>query len=167
MTNAAKTIDQSPIIVHKEGEEGALTIDRLTGRITTPHEERPDWAEGYAVAMLEERIKFYTDRLGSQAPTDVLEPQAIEVSDLSWIGVNADGDEVETEAEAETRMSMIASVFGMDRETGELDGIAAEFEVERQPHDVTAEELRAMEESVNAGFGVAATGLEQKTANTK
>lgn len=166
-----KVIDQSPIIVHKEGEEGALTIDRLNGRITTPHEERPDWAEGFAVAMLAERTDFYSKRLGEGTPQFIAinEAQAIEVSDLSWVGVNADGDEIEVEAEAETRMNMLSAALGMDRDSGELSGtVLAEREIERQPQVVTAEEVKAMEQSVDAGFGTTVTNVQgQKAAGTK
>ena len=165
-----KVQEQQPIIVHKEGEEGALTIDPLNGRITTPHDERPDWAEGFAVAMVAERIDFYTKRLGEGTPqcTAIVEAQAIEVSDLSWIGVNADGDEMEVEADAETRMNLLSAALGMDRDSGELSGtVLAEREIERQPHMATQEEAKAIEESIESGFSTTSKVEGNKATGTK
>jgi hypothetical protein len=147
---------QQPILVHKEGEEGVLTIDRLTGRITTPHDDRPDWAEGYATAMLAERQQFYAKRLGQESTSyqSLMDAAAIEASDLSWIGVDAEGDEREIEASSEYRNGMLAQALGVNEETGEISGtILAEHEVDRDMTARTPAEYAALEQSVEQGFG--------------
>ncbi|MCC5780514.1 hypothetical protein H7H48_15745 [Nitratireductor sp. B36] len=103
------------IAVHMEGQEGALHIDGLTGQIVTPNQERPEWADGYAVALLAERIGWYEQRLGHQLPEAIRKPQLLTAQDLGWIGVDAEGDEVEIEANAEHRMELLAGYLGIDR----------------------------------------------------
>lgn len=166
MTTNSSTSKNS-LIVHKEGEEGALTIDRLTGRITTPHEDRPDWAEGFATALLSERTDFYLKRLGDgKAYQDIADAAAIEASDLSWIGVNADGDEIEIEASNDYRMDLVANCLGMDRETGELSGeVLASHEIDRENGARSREEMAALEQSVTDGFGSQVQKQQQKQQN--
>jgi hypothetical protein len=150
------TTSKDSIVIHKEGEEGALTVNRYTGVITTPGSERPEWAQGLATAMLAERIEFYGKRLGtdSQAFKNLADPQAIAFNDLAWIGVDANGDEIEIEADGDHRMDVVAQLIGVDRETGEVSGtILAERDTMRENTPRTPEEQAALEESLKEGFG--------------
>lgn len=104
------------IAVHKDGEEGAIHIDRLEGRVLTPADDRPEWADGLAAAMLAERVGWYERRLSSQLPEAVRSPDVIAFQDLGWVGVDAEGDEVELEADGEYRMEQLANMLGIDRE---------------------------------------------------
>ena len=79
------------IIIHKADQEGAFHIDALTGQITTPTDERPEWAEGYAVALLGERTGWYEQRLGQQLPDNIRKPAMIDASDLGWIALLVSG----------------------------------------------------------------------------
>lgn len=159
------------VLVHKEGEEGVFTIDRLTGRITTPIDERPEWCDGLATALIQERLKFYKDRLGDGTQFAAIEAAtAIEYSDLGWIGVDAEGDEVEIEADPATRTEMLAAALGMDEE-GELTDrsrVLAETEADTQNTSMTAEELKALEEARDVGVGGAlAAEAAKKAANSQ
>jgi len=121
------------IPVHKSDEEGILLIDAMTGQITTPSVERPTWAEGLAVAMLAERTGHYEQRLGAQMAAGLRVPEAFNYADLSWIGVDEEGDEVEVEASHEYRTEQVAKMLGIDTtEAGwdkELPGSVATAEV--------------------------------------
>lgn len=101
------------IAIHKHGEEGGLHID-LDGKITTPTDERPLWAEGYATANMDEYKRWFQQRLGQDLPKDIGQPVILETSLLSWIGVDEEGDAVEIEASTETRQSLLASHLGID-----------------------------------------------------
>lgn len=149
------TSSKNTVLVHKEGEEGVISVDRTTGRIISSLDERPDWSEGLATALVQERLDFYQKRLGDGTVYQSLsDAQAIEYSDLSWIGVDANQDEQEIEASADYRMDIVAKALGMDRETGELSGdIIAEREVSRENRGRTQGEVQALEESVKTGFG--------------
>lgn len=167
MSNTSNN-DRSPIIIHKEGEEGAITVSRTTGIITTPHNERPDWAEGFSTALLEERLKFYGDRLGkdSVAFKAMAAADAIETSDLTWIGVDADGDERTIDASSEYRMGLVTVCIGMDAESGELSGtVLAEHEVSRENSPRSSDEMAALEQSVRDGFAAGDTVSDQKKVN--
>lgn len=145
------------ILVHKENEEGALIIDALTGQIKQPINERPDWSEGLTCALLAERLKFYTDRLGSERFTGSLQfPQAIAFEDLGWIAVSEDGNEVELEADTEHRMEFLAGMLGLDREegghvAGHAEKVLAEVEISKDTHR-TADEAKAFEDAQVQGF---------------
>lgn len=104
------------IAVHKEGEEGAIHIDAKEGRVLTQVDERPEWANGLAAAMLAERVGWYERRLGAQLPEAVRSPELIAYQDLEWIGLDAEGDEVHLEADAEFRMNLLAGMMGVDRQ---------------------------------------------------
>lgn len=127
------TINGTTIPVHKAGEEGIITIDAMTGQITTPSNERPLWAEGLATAMLAERTGFYERSLGVQMAETFRLPEAFEYADLSWVGVDEEGDEVEIEASHEHRSMVLASALGIDVEEAGWDkalpGAVAEVEV--------------------------------------
>jgi len=117
-TDPSGSLDGSPVIVHKDGEEGGLVIGSLSGRILTPIMERPEWSEGLAVAKLAERAQFYESRLGKNVTGDSL----INFADLGWVCVDATGEEMETEADPEFRMNALAEAIGIDR----VDDISAE-----------------------------------------
>lgn len=104
------------ITVHMEGAEGAIHVDAKDGRILTPVDERPEWAEGHAVALLGERVGWYEQRLCQPLPDNLRSPETVAYQDLGWIGVDAEGDEVEIEADADYRMTMLSNALGVDRE---------------------------------------------------
>lgn len=106
---------QTTTLVHKKDHEGALTIDTLTGQITTPLMDRPEWAAGLAVADLAERLGFYASRLGDQFAQEHKTPQAIAFEDLGWLTVDEEGEAGAIEADMEFRMTVVAEVLGIDR----------------------------------------------------
>lgn len=110
-THAVAGLDGKPVMVHKKGEEGALIIGSLSGRIIQPLMERPDWAEGLTVALLAERHEFYVSRLGT-APG---ESPMLHFEDLGWIGVDAEGEALELTADSEFRMDVLAETLGVIR----------------------------------------------------
>lgn len=144
-----------PIIVHKAGEEGTMEVDALTGAILTQVDQRPEWAEGLAAALLQERHTFYELRFGKQSTqyAEVAKADAIEYADLGWIGVNEDGDEVEIEASAEYRSEVVAKALGIDTIEGSLgDGVTHEVEVDTKRHTMSQHERNALEQAQTQGF---------------
>lgn len=123
------------ILIHKDGEEGSIQIDRLEGKVMTPADERPEWADGIAVALLTERVGYYETRLGTQLSQELRSPEVIVFQDLGWIGVDAEGDEVELEADGEFRMNILADMLGVDREdftdTKNFQGALASIELDQ------------------------------------
>lgn len=109
------TIADKTLLVHRKDHEGALQINATTGIITTPNDERPEWSDGLTVALINERDQFYTSRLGPMYTETMRRPEVLEYADLSWIGVNEEGHEVEIEADAEHRMQTLADLVGVDR----------------------------------------------------
>lgn len=103
------------IIVHKADNEGAIHIDARTGEILTPLSERPEWADGYAVALLAERTGWYEQRLGKQLPDTLTRPEMLDTADLGWIAFDAEGEEVEIEADTDHRMDVLAELLNVDR----------------------------------------------------
>lgn len=101
-------------IVHKNDEEGAIHVDAMTGAILTPNEERPDWTDGLATALLAERVGYYERSLGHHLPENMRTPDAMNYADLSWIGVDAEGDEVEIEASQDFRSEVLSTVLEID-----------------------------------------------------
>lgn len=151
------------ILVHKLNEPGALRIDSLSGRILSEPDERPDWAEGLAVALVASRTVFYMQRLG-KLPNDTLDG-LIAFEDLGWIAIDAEGGPIELEADAEYRMDKIAEATGinrsadlsaatMDNTDGELAHVLTSAHVGEQ---VTAGEATALEKALKEHFQ-AATG---------
>jgi len=110
--------------VHAQDAEGTIALD-LNGRILTPLNERPEWAHGLAIALLGERTKYYTDRVGPEAAKDHLAMNTINAEDLHWVAFDEGGDEVEVEAHAEFRAHTLAVMLGVDDE-GEIHGAIAE-----------------------------------------
>ncbi|TPJ33698.1 hypothetical protein [Mesorhizobium sp. B2-8-3] len=108
------------IIITKTGEEGAIFIDHLEGKVLTAADERPEWADGLANAMLAERSGWYEKRLGKQLSAELARPETIAFEDLEWIGIDAEGDEVHLEADQDYRMDKLAEMMGIDRQ--DFDG---------------------------------------------
>jgi hypothetical protein len=155
-----------PIIVHKAGDEGVMEVDALTGAILTANDQRPDWAEGLAAALLQERLTFYETRFGKQSDQfkAVQQADAIEYLDLGWIGVNEDGDEIEIEANGEHRSEVVAKALGIDTLEGSLGAdVTAEIEVDTKRHTMTEHERAELQQAANQGF-TDATAEEQKQA---
>jgi hypothetical protein len=119
------SLNGKKIIVHKTDAEGAMVIDALTGNIVTPADQRPDWADGYATAILAERVGYYEKRMGSHLPDGLRSPEAINVDDLSWVGVDTEGEEVEIEAKAEYRQTMLSTLLGIDTSADSFDDFMA------------------------------------------
>lgn len=165
----ANTADKSleTVIVHKDGDEGTLQINARTGKIVTPNDQQPAWAEGLTVALVQERVTFYEKRLGAESTafkTLMGQTEAIEFSDLGWLGVDAQQQELEITADPSYRSEVIAKALGIDTESGDMTGKAlAEREVSRENRGRTQSEIEALEDSVRAGFqggerAAAATG---------
>lgn len=119
-------------MVHKEGAEGILLIDALTGHVIPGQQDRPEWAEGLVLAQLAERHLFYTNRLGPQYADKHKAPELFAFEDIGWLGVDmATGDPIVSEASDEHRMNVVGTVLGIDRETGSVKGSLAEAEIAR------------------------------------
>lgn len=139
------------ILVHKNDAEGALIINALDGMIKQDPSERPEWADGLACALLAERHQFYTTRLGPDYAKSHAQPDLLAFEDLGWIGVDADGNPVELEADSEHRMTVVAEVLGIirsddlsdtrqDDTTGEQAHVLLDMDTRRTAEDVTAME---------------------------
>jgi hypothetical protein len=109
------------IAIHKHGEDGGFHIDAETGLITTPAEERPVWSEGFARADMAEYTQWYKSRLGDNAPEHLTAPGLLEVGILQWDGVDAEGDQVEIDANAETRTSLMAGLLGISTDADDWE----------------------------------------------
>lgn len=140
-------------IVHKEGEPGVILLD-LAGKIVTEPFDMPDWApEGIAVALLAERQRFYERSLGTVLAAPFLNTNAIAIDDLGWVATDADGAQVEREADAEYRMNLIAEVLEVDRDEGTIGNAINEVMMDTQPAVYTPEELTAQEQQKATAFG--------------
>lgn len=147
-------------IVHKEGEEGTLMLDATTGKIVTPTDQQPDWAEGLTTGLIQERTSFYEKRFGKKSTafrTMLARTEAIEYSDLGWIGVDASGAEKEIFADPTHRSEVVAKVLNIDTDVDTADAsmsakALAEREVSRENRGRTQSEIEALESSVNQGF---------------
>ncbi len=140
------------LMVHRKDAEGTLMLDRRTGAIVTPIMDRPEWAEGLAVALLAEHREWYTKRTGSY-----VEPQLFDMADLGWVGMTEDEGTAEVFADAEVRQERLSHMLGVDRETGDIAGALADVE-HSWDQERTEEQASAIEESQEQGFGEAQTG---------
>lgn len=139
-------------LVHKQGEEGALEIDSVSGLVIPGQWNRPEWAASLVCASLAERHNFYTTRLGSDYADAHRWPEVFAYEDLSWSAVDVDtGEAVDIEASTEFRMEVLAGVVGMDLSTGEVSGASAEAEIAMDQWR-SAEEIKALDETQNEGF---------------
>ncbi|MEW6121260.1 MAG: hypothetical protein AB1698_01505 [Pseudomonadota bacterium] len=165
--------DNGPrVLVHKEGAEGAIHLDALTGQVVTSADDRPAWAEGLVVGLLTERHRFYESRLGAEGYTaEHRNPEAIILQDLGWVALDPEtGDEMEMNADTDYRMGVIAQVLGVDRENFEDDAqlfghVLAEVEVAVNT-EVSADEARAMDDEMRTTFGGNANVSEDKQSAT-
>lgn len=158
--------------VHKKDCEGAIMIDSYTGQVATPADERPDWADGLALANLAERHKFYTDRLGPSYSDDHKAPDLFAYEDLEWLavamedGLNDDGterkagDEMIVAADAEHRQDVMATILGVDREEGDMGAVLAEAEI-ASDNERTGVEMEDFRQAQSEGMA-AATGTDSK-----
>jgi hypothetical protein len=155
-----------PLTVHKDGAEGVIQVDALTGAIITPAHERPEWSEGLAAALLQERHSFYEPRLGrdSEAFKSIMAADTINVEDLGWIGINAEQEEIEIEAIGEYRSEVVAKCLGINTEEGTLGDTVAEVEVDTKRHTMSGHERRIFEEAQQTGFGTEAEAEQQRVA---
>lgn len=152
------------VIIHKANCEGGLEVNAMTGIIVTPVGERPDWAAGFAVALLHERDLFYSKRLDPRDHN--AHPEAIDSQDLGWIVINEDGDQAELDASPEFRMAVLAEYAGISRpadlseaikHSGSWKAVAEAtlaFDADRSDT-----EARALEEATKADFK-SATGTK-------
>lgn len=144
-------------VVHATDHEGGLELDK-NGIITTAHDDRPEWANGLAVANLKEHADYYTNRVGPDYTT----PQIINKADLNWVGVTDDGELMEHTADAEFRNERLGLLLGIDvtdieafdRQT---EGALAEVTIAMDNHR-TAAEVTALEESQQQAMPKVATG---------
>lgn len=165
------------VLVHKQNEEGAITIDRSTGQIVTPHDERPDWAQDYQIAQVAERHLFYVDRLGALYTEDRQRPDILAAEDLGWVcareypvdapyvnpetGEKSDHELYTVDADHEFRQAQLAAVFGVEaeldehgNETGSIANAQAEAAIAAD-NLRTPEELAELEKEQMAGYGKA------------
>lgn len=145
-------------IVHKTGEEGGLLIDAFSGVVIPGQTEAPEWAAGYSCALLSERHGFYTKRLGANYADAHKSPEAYNADDLSWIGLDDEGLEVEVPASLEYRQGVVKAVLieaGLitDTDAAHVDEFLgaphAEILMDRER---TQEEASAIEQASTEGF---------------
>lgn len=158
-------------IVHKADHEGAITIDPLTGQVTSPLSDKPEWAEELAIAQVAERHRYYGTALGPLYTADMKMPEAMAFEDLSWLCVrplpegaeptlDADGqpelfEQYVQDADEQFRSNFVAQATGIeqdiDLEEGTIADIMATAEITRD-NTRSAEELAALEESQQQKF---------------
>lgn len=160
-------------IVHKDDEEGGCLIDAFSGQVLLNQPDRPAWSNGMACAIFGERHKFYTDRLGEKLYDEYHRtPEAYNALDLSWVGIDEEGREVEIEADHEYRLQVVQEVLakaGIAHYSEEADAFVAgpdarnTYEVEVSlDRERTPEELSALEETQRSFF-MPITAADQKT----
>lgn len=161
------------ITVHKEGEEGTVLVDGASGKLITPVDQQPDWCNGLATCLVQERLSFYEKRFGadSDAFKTIQAADAVEFSDLGWLGMSAEGgDELEIFPTPEYRSEVVAKALGIDTETGEMSGkVLAEREVSRENRGRTQTEIEALDHSVDKGFQPQSTreeALKERTGTS-
>lgn len=167
--NEMKTHPGEPVVVHKTGDEGSIQIDSMTGQVLTEADQRPDWADGLFTAMTAERHGFYNQRLGPLYTDDMKSPETFLFEDLSWIGLDPEGDEVEIEADNEHRMSVLANKLDIDLEAGDTDTKLNETmtEIEVQQAGPTEEEdIQLLDDATKESFGATSsrTEADQRTS---
>lgn len=144
------------ITVHKEGEEGTILVDGASGKIITPLDQQPEWTNGLATCLVQERLSFYEKRFGAESDAfkTIMNADAVEFSDLGWMGMSVEGgDEIELFADPAYRSEVVAKALGIDTETGEMSGkVLAEREVSRENRGRTQTEIETLEHSQDKGF---------------
>jgi hypothetical protein len=150
----------STIAVHKKDEEGVLLIDKLTGIIDQPINERPEWAAGLAVADLAERHGYYASRLGDHYAEAHKFPDYFAFEDLQWLTMDETGEESKTIlADDEHRQTTLAAALGMSRPDNLDDSVEftqgrvlAEMEIVKDDTR-TAAEMAELEQAKTEKFG--------------
>jgi len=142
------------LTVHKDNAEGTLQIDYLTGSIITPLVDKPDWAQGLATAIPQERVTFYTQRLGDKSAEleQVLAADTVNFEDLCWLGEDADKQVAELPASTEYRMAIVGKLHGINPETGAVEGKTLERDLAMENSRRTPAEQAALDEATHAGF---------------
>lgn len=114
-------LNEKRIIVHKDGAEGSLELNAMTGQVVTPTDELPEWGQGLIVGLLIERKRWYETRLGKDLfASHHRDPDAIVLQDLGWVALDPEtGEEMEMEADSEYRMGVVAQALGIDLTPGE------------------------------------------------
>lgn len=153
--HAAVTPSGKTSLVHKDGHEGSVVIDGMTGIILTPSEQRPDWAadDNLAAAVVSERFKFYEERLGKEYAQSIQFAELIDSRDLQWVALDEEGELLAPiEADSDYRMEVIAKAVGADLEEGTISDVlyetAVSLDVER-----TDEEAQAIDDMAKTSFG--------------
>jgi len=146
------TMTSKTYLVHKTDAEGAITINER-GIITTSLDDRPDWADGLAIAHLAEHATYYKARTGDNYQI----PQIINFDDLGWSGVDETDELTMTEPNMEFRQERLGLLLGIDLSDVEaFDNMSkdtlASAEIAMDVHR-SSEELAAFEESQKHGFG--------------
>lgn len=168
-------------LVHKQGHEGTITIDPLTGSILTPTDERPEWAEEFSLAQVAQRMRFYAEAVGPDAIDNAFKlPEMMAAEDLDWLCVrelgtdaagntlyitNEDGSQDpfeawEQPADEEFRSEMVAVLSGLKTlEESDIDpamydftGLHAVDLAIVRDNQRSAEEIAAHEQSQKSGF---------------
>jgi hypothetical protein len=162
---------EATVIVHKDGEEGTLTIQAQDGKIVTPDLQRPDWAEGLGVAVVQERTRFYETRFGkdsTQFKAILDQTQAIEFSDLIWLGVDAAGEPIEITYDANYRSEIVAKALGIDTDEGTMSlPSKGERELQRQHHTMSQQEFAELNAAKDKGFNGQEQAQEDKQTATR
>lgn len=153
------------LVVHKEGAEGTLLVDYMTGKILTPIDEKPDWAQGLAACLPQERITFYLHRFGTEGKEieAIKNADAVAMQDLSWVGVDANQEATELEADLDYRLELVGKLLDIDTETGAVPGTTQERELVMTNTRRTAEEQHTLEVAMNQGFPEVASEQGSKT----
>ena len=159
MDTTANTTPLKTILVHRDGEEGAIQIDAHAGTVLDTH-DAPDWAEGLVCALTASHLGHYKARLGNGYEM----PGVLNYADLDWVGIDEDGNPTELTADPEYRADRLASILHLETDIDKLDMTTAKtdttvtevlisMDVNRSP-----EEIAAFEQSQKEGFGSRLTG---------
>lgn len=183
-TNVDTTLDTSTmgdtgnhVLVHKQDAEGAITIDRNTGEIVTPLDERPEWAAELTIAQVAQRHLFYVNALGPNYTEDRQSPEILAAEDLDWLGareypvdapyvdpetgLSSDHELFTIDADHEFRQQQVATALGIEaeldehgNETGAIKDALASVEIARDEQR-SADEVAELEAEQMRGYGKA------------
>lgn len=159
------------IIIHKDGEEGAILIDQTTGAVLLGQQDKPEWSEGLMAANLVERHTFYLTALGpDNFKADMQVPVGLDMADLGWVAWDQEQQEVEIEADAEFRSNRIRDILvdlgivAVDAATGEDIFTAGESIMLDTDSRRTPEQVSALDRAQEQGFA-AIQEKERKVSN--
>lgn len=143
-------------VLHKDGEEGVLVVSRATGQITTPLNERPDWSEGLATALIQSRAHWWQARTAPEIAAKHLDETVANADDFGFIGLDGDGIEIEIAASDEWRMEKMRELNAIsDADLTSAAGLELDLH-----GDTSAERITALEDETSgrANMGKVATG---------